>query len=111
MDDRFDPYHAWLSIPPKDQPPNHYRLLGLDLFESESDVIERAADRQRTYLRQHQNGPHARDSQRLLNEVSQAALCLLNAAEKQRYDATLRAKPAKSAPPPQMPAAVTAPPA
>lgn len=23
----FDPYHKWLGIPPKDQPPNHYRLL------------------------------------------------------------------------------------
>ncbi len=23
----FDPYYQWLAIPPKDQPPNHYRLL------------------------------------------------------------------------------------
>jgi hypothetical protein len=28
-----DPYDEWLGIPPKDQPPNHYRLLGLELFE------------------------------------------------------------------------------
>lgn len=31
MPDRFDPYHQWLGIPPKDQPPNHYRLLGVSL--------------------------------------------------------------------------------
>ena len=36
----FDPYHKWLGIPPKDQPPNHYRLLGVDLFESDPDVID-----------------------------------------------------------------------
>ena len=37
----FDPYHKWLGIPPKDQPPNHYRLLGLSLFESDPEVIRR----------------------------------------------------------------------
>ena len=31
----FDAYHEWLGIPPKDQPPNHYRLLGIELFESQ----------------------------------------------------------------------------
>jgi hypothetical protein len=31
---QFDPYRKWLGIAPADQPPNHYRLLGLDLFES-----------------------------------------------------------------------------
>src|SRR4051812_8947912 len=90
MDERFDPYYTWLSIPPKDQPPNHYRLLGVDLFEADANVIERAADRQRTYLRQHQNGPHSRDSQRLLNEVSQALLCLLSAKDKAQYDQKLK---------------------
>jgi hypothetical protein len=25
----FDPYHVWLGIPPHEQPPNHYRLLGI----------------------------------------------------------------------------------
>ena len=35
----FDPYHAWLGIPPKDQPPNHYRLLGIELFEQDTEVI------------------------------------------------------------------------
>ena len=34
MPAHFDPYHQWLSIPPKDQPPDHYRLLGLARFEA-----------------------------------------------------------------------------
>ena len=40
-----DPYYEWLGIPPKDQPPNHYRLLGLELFEENRSVIDAAANR------------------------------------------------------------------
>ena len=42
----FDPYLNWLGIPPHEQPPNFYRLLGVVLFESNPEVIEQAADRQ-----------------------------------------------------------------
>ena len=35
----FDPYYQWLGIPPKDQPPDHYRLLALERFEPNLDVI------------------------------------------------------------------------
>jgi hypothetical protein len=35
-----------LGSRPKDQPPNHYRLLGLEAFESDPEVIESAADQQ-----------------------------------------------------------------
>jgi hypothetical protein len=47
----FDPYHRWLGIPPADQPPNHYRLLAINLFEDDAEVIEHAADRQMAHLR------------------------------------------------------------
>src|SRR5262249_41197256 len=40
----FDPYRKWLDIQSKEQPPNHYRLLSVDLFENDLDVIEGAAD-------------------------------------------------------------------
>ena len=43
MAESFDPYRKWLGIPPKDQPPNHYRLLGIDLFEADAEVIVRVA--------------------------------------------------------------------
>ena len=43
MSDAFDPYYIWLGIPPEDQPPHHYRLLGVTLFESNREVIEAAA--------------------------------------------------------------------
>jgi len=41
----FDPYYKWLSIPPDEQPPDHYRLLGVRRFEADADVIAAAADR------------------------------------------------------------------
>ena len=50
-DPHFDPYHKWLGIPPEDQPANHYRLLGLELFESDRDVIDSASLEQIAYIR------------------------------------------------------------
>jgi len=86
----FDPYHKWLGIAPKDQPPNHYRLLGVDLFESDPEVIDAAANRQMAYLQQRATGKHAALSQKLLNEVAAARVCLLNPEKKADYDAVLR---------------------
>jgi hypothetical protein len=97
MADDFDPYYTWLGIPPKDQPPNHYRLLGLELFESNPDVIENAADRQMAHVRTVGSARHQDISQRVLNEIATARLCLLNVEKKAAYDAELQAK---IAPPP-----------
>jgi WD40 repeat protein len=91
MSDEFDPYYAWLGIPPKDQPPNHYRLLGVELFEANLDVIESAAFRQMGHVRTYQSGQHSRESQRLLNELSAAKINLLDPDKKQAYDQLLRA--------------------
>ncbi len=90
MEDEFDPYYEWLGIPRRDQPPNWYRLLGIELFEPNQNVIERAADRQMGHLRTFQTGPRSADSQRLLNEVSAARIGLLSTDRKSKYDAQLR---------------------
>jgi len=95
MPERFDPYHRWLGIPPEDQPPNYYVLLGLRPFESEADVIQSAADQRMGHLRTFQTGEHSALSQQLLNEVAAARLCLLSPAKKADYDEKLRAKLAK----------------
>ena len=52
----FDPYRKWLGIPPAEQPPNLYRLLGIGLFESDAEVIAGAADRQLFHVRNFQSG-------------------------------------------------------
>ena len=85
----FDPYHKWLGIVAEDQPPNHYRLLGVDLFESDADVISYAADQRMLHIRTFQAGEHSTLSQRILNEISRARVCLLDAEKKGAYDASL----------------------
>ena len=55
----FDPYLNWLGIPPHEQPPNFYRLLGVVLFESNPEVIVQAADRQSLRVGGYQAGPQA----------------------------------------------------
>lgn len=94
MPESFDPYRKWLGIPPAEQPPNHYRLLGIGLFEDDPDTISGAADRQMGHVRTFQTGPQSALSQRLLNEISAARICLLNAEKKAAYDARLRAEQA-----------------
>jgi hypothetical protein len=86
----FDAYYRWLGIPPEDQPPNHYRLLGIKLFEEDRDVIDMAAARQSVHLRTFQLSRHVAQSQKLLNEVAGAKICLLDPEKKAAYDATLR---------------------
>lgn len=92
MSDSFNGYHVWLGIPPGEQPPNHYRLLGIAPFETEMDVIDHAADRQMAHVRTFQSGRHAALSQQMLNELATARLCLLNAERKAVYDRQLRAE-------------------
>jgi hypothetical protein len=99
----FDPYHKWLGIPPKDQPPNHYRLLGLELFESDVDAIASAADQRMGHVRTFQSGKHAELSQRILNEIAAARICLLSPQKKAAYDDELRGKLAASSPPEPLP--------
>jgi hypothetical protein len=85
----FDPYHKWLGIPPAEQPPNHYRLLGISLFESDPEVIDAAANRQMGYVQGFANSDHATDSQKLLNELAAARICLLDGERRATYDAGL----------------------
>lgn len=90
MGQSFDPYYKWLGIPPEEQPPNHYRLLGLRDFEADPDVVEAAADQRMAHLRTYQTGPNVDWSQRLLNAVAASKICLLNAAKRAGYDQQLR---------------------
>lgn len=120
MSEGFDAYRKWLGIPPEDQPPHHYRLLGIAVFEDDPDVIENAANRQMTHVRTFQSGRNAELSQKILNELSSARICLLNADKKAAYDAALKeqlrqeqedeAPPPAAAPPPKAPPPKAAPP-
>ncbi len=89
MTNHFDPYHKWLGIPPAEQPPDLYRLLGVARFEADPDVISNAADQRMAHLRHFQTGPHGAESQRLLNEVAAARVVLLHDEKKASYDLEL----------------------
>jgi len=104
MQNTFDPYHKWLGIPPEEQPPTLYRLLGVAPFEGDPDVIHAAADGRMGFLKTFQTGANSAVAERLLNEVSRARICLSNPEKKTAYDNVLRsAKPADAGddPPPQ----------
>ena len=86
----FDPYHKWFGIPPDEQPPNHYRLLGISLYEEDTDVIEAAAAQRVTFLQAITEGPHLAIAQELLNKISRVRLVLLNVEQRGEYDTSLR---------------------
>jgi formylglycine-generating enzyme required for sulfatase activity len=92
MPTSFDPYHKWLGIPPKDQPPHHYRLLGIDLFEDDAEVIEAAANRQMTYIQSCASGEYVAESQQLMNEITSARIALLDPKKRGGYDDKLKKK-------------------
>jgi len=90
MTSSFDAYHKWLGIPPEDQPAHHYRLLGVEPFESDPDVIVIAADGRMAQLKHFQTGKYSKLSQALLNEIAAAKVCLLNPEKREEYDDDLR---------------------
>ncbi|MCS7237423.1 MAG: hypothetical protein NZ899_04030 [Thermoguttaceae bacterium] len=102
----FDPYLVWLGIRDPQRPPNHYRLLGLELFEYDAEVIQNCADRQISYIRRFLTGEHAAEAQQLLQELIAARACLLDPKAKEAYDFALREHLAARAPVPPFPAEV-----
>ncbi len=52
----FDPYYLWLGIPRPEQPPNYYRLLDVQAFETDASVIETGFNRRMAYLRNVKGG-------------------------------------------------------
>lgn len=94
----FDAYYKWLGIPPDEQPPNVYRLLGVKPFETDLDAISSAADQRMAHLRTFALGPNGGLAENLLNQIAAARLCLLDPQKKPAYDKALKASlAAKSA--------------
>ncbi len=87
----FDPYLKWLGIRSLRRPPNHYRLLGLELFESDPDVISHAADARIAHIRNFLTGPHRAVAEKILQELKTAKAALLDPVQKASYDQQLRA--------------------
>lgn len=102
MPEPFDPYLQWLGIGPHEMPVDHYRLLGVRRFESDLGIIAAAADQRMSHVRTFQTGPRSAYTQKLLNELAVARICLLNPGAKASYDQVLEAVLFTSTPPPQI---------
>jgi hypothetical protein len=105
MAEAFDPYHKWLGIRPEEQPPHHYRLLAIPLFEADPEVIENAVKQRVLMLRGMSAGPWAPQALQLLAEVTAAEEVLREPGLKAAYDQWLwrLIENTQSSPPPSGP--------
>ena len=86
----IDSYYLWLGIPPEEQPPNHYRLLGINCFETNTEVISNSADRQMSFVRKFIDSEYFVEAHKLLNEIAVAKCCILNPKTRGSYDLSLQ---------------------
>ncbi|HEY2883555.1 MAG TPA: serine/threonine-protein kinase, partial [Pirellulales bacterium] len=89
MASAFDPLDQWLGIPPAQQPPNHYRLLALELY-ADSHSIRQAVEKRTSQLTAIDAGQHADSRQSLIEQISAAGAELLDIDKKAIYDSALR---------------------
>jgi len=107
----FDPYREWLGIPPAQQLPHHYQLLGLSLYEGEPEAIRQAAKQRIARVRDRAGDEQQDLVRQIVNELAVARDCLLNTTLKTQYDARLRASGVRATPAPPPAPPFEAPPA
>lgn len=90
MENSFNPYAEWLGIAPRSGRLNHYALLDLEPFESDTARIVAAAERRMVQLAGIEPGESERYRQQLTAEVTRARQTLTDAALKKQYDEFLR---------------------
>jgi hypothetical protein len=79
-----------LGIPAAEQPPHHYRLLGLPLFTDDQAAISRALQARIAQVRLADAGRQPELAERLVAELTLARQTLLDPPKKLTYDAILR---------------------
>ncbi len=85
----IDLYTQWLDIPPGPRPPDYYTLLGLPRFCADPARIEKAAHDRLDQLDQYALSPQRAQReacQRLMNEVAQARVTLIDPQKRAAYD-------------------------
>ncbi len=93
----FDPYQRWLGIPLQDQPPDLYRLLGIELFEEDPEIIKAAAENSIASIQQNVFGVELQQSQRVLKELAAASEYLLKPENNKDFHKKLKIKMVKKA--------------
>ena len=85
----IDVYKDWLGITEKARPLNHYQLLRLKQFEDDAGKVRDNYRKMNAHVRKYAAGEYGPLSQKLLNELAKAMLCLTDARRKAEYDITL----------------------
>jgi hypothetical protein len=88
--DPFDPLDTWFDISPDEQPPDHYKLLGIERFETDPQAIADGYEARIQHLDQQLNGLYGADAEQLKVRVGQAYGVLKDGAKRAKYDASLR---------------------
>jgi hypothetical protein len=101
-------YELCLGIAHALQPPSHYRLLDVGLFESAPEIIQRAADRQALCVRTSGSAVRPDLLAALLAEIESARGVLSDPEAREQYDrhlcaATFPPAVARPTPPPPAP--------
>jgi type IV pilus assembly protein PilM len=86
----FNPYHKWLGIRSTQTPPNHYRLLSLELWEADDEMIRDAFSRQSNHVRQFRTSGQRELCEQVLEELKNARDTLLDSRLKSAYDRWLK---------------------
>jgi hypothetical protein len=89
MPETFDVYQKWLGITDPERPLNYYQLLRLKKFEDDTSRIRSNYRKLNAHVRKFATGQYGELSQKVLNELAKAMLCLTDSKRKAEYDATL----------------------
>ena len=79
---------TWLGLPADEWPPNHYRLLGLAVGESDTHLIEQCVHQRLDAIRRYQM-MHPEQATEAMNRLAQAFVCLTEPSAKRLYDTTV----------------------
>lgn len=92
MAKELDVYRDWLGISDTARPLNYYQLLRLKAFEDNAEQVRAHYQKMNAHVRKYASGDFAEQSQKLLNELAKAMLCLTDVQRKREYDASLGRK-------------------
>ena len=87
MAETLDVYRDWLGITDTQRPLDYYQMLRLPKFEDDTEKIRAHYRKLNAHVRKYATGKFAGESQKLLNELAKAMLCLTDAQRKGEYDA------------------------
>ena len=89
--ENIDPYLLWLGIRDPQRPPNHYQLLGIDVYERNPDTISSAAQRRLARVNSLGKEEYPELAARLTGEIQTAASCLLLESTREQYESEFQA--------------------